>query len=593
MASDDESVLTEFDELDERTPEATEYKLHNTLKPPRATTYTTQALYEQIHNGDVELDPEYQRGVVWKDEKQIKIIDSILRNFYIPPVILAYRVEDDGTESRTCIDGKQRLTSIHKFMDGQIPHRDHYTGQLFWFKDNGDNRGRGKKTLLPEALQKTFCNRQIVCVEYIDLKDSDERDIFKRVQLGVALTAAEKMNVISTPRADFIRLLMERYLTTETLGNPEIPWNMTRGTDFKCLASSVYCLSKPEQTTWSGVVQVENWLGEKKNGTSRATKKKGGKKKKRAEDGDDDDDDDYDENAGIPLPESFRRKVIDTFEVMVQLANNKKYKQAFRPSQAADNISPIEMCGIAILVFHVYVSPPGNSPTRGEDRVSLQRLSDLILMLRAFLHKTHKDVRQNARVGKDMLQFCMDAAADPDEFFHTHSELLGWKAPVKTRRVVASSAASNKRKKNAGNQSDDDMDVEAQQPPKRTRTLTQGARKSTGGRAPPTPSGPSSSSRKSPPNPQMLPSPDPTSAPASAVKAESDPLFQAQAQMFPYLNEAQLKELYQHRVHMMAGSGMQMDPNMMAFLSSQQVLPFMSQSSVSGVNGGTGRQGPG
>lgn len=50
--------------------------------------------------------------------KQIGLIDSIFRNFYIPPVIFAVEKDEDGEELRVCVDGKQRLTSISKFMDG-------------------------------------------------------------------------------------------------------------------------------------------------------------------------------------------------------------------------------------------------------------------------------------------------------------------------------------------------------------------------------------------------------------------------------------------------------------------------------------------
>jgi hypothetical protein len=60
---------------------------------------------------DIDLIPE---DVVWPETKQIMIIDSIFRNFYIPPVIFAVKVHDDGSETKTCIDGKQRLTSIHR-----------------------------------------------------------------------------------------------------------------------------------------------------------------------------------------------------------------------------------------------------------------------------------------------------------------------------------------------------------------------------------------------------------------------------------------------------------------------------------------------
>lgn len=49
----------------------------------------------------------------------VHLIDSIFRNFYIPPIIFAVHT-DEGVEVRVCVDGKQRLTSIQKFFDGQV-----------------------------------------------------------------------------------------------------------------------------------------------------------------------------------------------------------------------------------------------------------------------------------------------------------------------------------------------------------------------------------------------------------------------------------------------------------------------------------------
>lgn len=54
---------------------------------------------------------EYQREVVWNDDQMRGLIDSLLGNFYVPPVLIAVNSE---TLKRTCIDGKQRLTAIHK-----------------------------------------------------------------------------------------------------------------------------------------------------------------------------------------------------------------------------------------------------------------------------------------------------------------------------------------------------------------------------------------------------------------------------------------------------------------------------------------------
>ena len=50
----------------------------------------------------------------------MEIIDSLFHNFYVPPVIFAVMRDEEGEEVRVCVDGKQRLTSIVKFLDGHV-----------------------------------------------------------------------------------------------------------------------------------------------------------------------------------------------------------------------------------------------------------------------------------------------------------------------------------------------------------------------------------------------------------------------------------------------------------------------------------------
>lgn len=59
-------------------------------------------------------------AVVWPEQKQVKLLDSIYRNFYVPPIVFAVSRDRNGELTRMCVDGKQRLTSIQKFMDGQV-----------------------------------------------------------------------------------------------------------------------------------------------------------------------------------------------------------------------------------------------------------------------------------------------------------------------------------------------------------------------------------------------------------------------------------------------------------------------------------------
>jgi hypothetical protein len=80
---------------------------------------------DQIHGSDINLEPDYQRGqsplcfclqlglimsildVVWPEGKQIGIIDSVFRNFYIPPVIF-------GTSRHYCAYGFAYVRSISR-----------------------------------------------------------------------------------------------------------------------------------------------------------------------------------------------------------------------------------------------------------------------------------------------------------------------------------------------------------------------------------------------------------------------------------------------------------------------------------------------
>lgn len=58
--------------------------------------------------------------VVWPEAKQSKLLDSIYRNYYVPPIVFDVYKDEDGEEVMRCVDGKQRLTSIQKFFDGQV-----------------------------------------------------------------------------------------------------------------------------------------------------------------------------------------------------------------------------------------------------------------------------------------------------------------------------------------------------------------------------------------------------------------------------------------------------------------------------------------
>lgn len=65
----------------------------------------------------IKVNIEYQRGVIYSIEKQAAVIESILKDFAIPSIVLWKNIEDNTYD---VIDGKQRLTSIFLFLSGNL-----------------------------------------------------------------------------------------------------------------------------------------------------------------------------------------------------------------------------------------------------------------------------------------------------------------------------------------------------------------------------------------------------------------------------------------------------------------------------------------
>jgi hypothetical protein len=74
----------------------------------------------------LELNPSYQRGNVWTDKESSELIDSVLRGIPLPSIILNQRL---GDESLEIVDGKQRLTSILRFV-GSHPDAIRFVAQM-------------------------------------------------------------------------------------------------------------------------------------------------------------------------------------------------------------------------------------------------------------------------------------------------------------------------------------------------------------------------------------------------------------------------------------------------------------------------------
>lgn len=79
----------------------------------KVTTWTIKWFMDLADAGRLELNPSYQRDVVWATSDSQKLLDSVLRGIPLPSIILNQRRQSRVQE---IVDGKQRLTAILRFM---------------------------------------------------------------------------------------------------------------------------------------------------------------------------------------------------------------------------------------------------------------------------------------------------------------------------------------------------------------------------------------------------------------------------------------------------------------------------------------------
>jgi hypothetical protein len=85
----------------------------------RKAEFSMFELHRRWQDGVLRLDPDFQRTFVWPEEKQIKLVESVLALIPLPVIYLS-----DNGDSLEVVDGQQRLTSLFAFMEGRFADRE-------------------------------------------------------------------------------------------------------------------------------------------------------------------------------------------------------------------------------------------------------------------------------------------------------------------------------------------------------------------------------------------------------------------------------------------------------------------------------------
>lgn len=175
--------------------------------------YSVQDIVDKIRNGDIDLNPDYQRNYVWaaNDSSQNKcsrLIESLLLNIPIPVIYFAEQVE---TLKYEVIDGQQRLYTFVRFLQNKFALKD------LTIRDDVNGKSYSQ---LAHRDRDEIRKRSIRAI--VILNESDEEikyEVFERLNLGsVQLTPQEiRNNTLRGPFNDLLKELAKRPLFKEML----------------------------------------------------------------------------------------------------------------------------------------------------------------------------------------------------------------------------------------------------------------------------------------------------------------------------------------------------------------------------------------
>lgn len=171
----------EIEGLDPDTGSWGDYPLDDLLI--RHENRTIHDVIRRIDQSTYVMDPDFQRDFIWPEDKQSKLIESVIMRIPLP---VFYMAEDD--EGRmVVVDGLQRLSTFRRFVKDELrlklPDRDELNGRRFC-------------DLSPKIQNRVEDCNLIFYIIDSKVPEQARLDIFERVNGGVPLTRQQMRNCL-------------------------------------------------------------------------------------------------------------------------------------------------------------------------------------------------------------------------------------------------------------------------------------------------------------------------------------------------------------------------------------------------------------
>jgi hypothetical protein len=199
MATEDDEPKIYGDDPGESEDFSEEIPKEDRVLRTQAYDKSISDIVAMMANGDVVLDPEYQRNYVWDNRKASLLVESILLNVPIPVIYVSE--DDDGRWN--VVDGLQRLNSLKRFFDGEFKLR----GLEVLTEINGETY----KTLNPRSARTLRNGILRMILIFKESHPEIKYDIFMRLNRGaVKLNEQELRNCLYRGKLNLLVMRLRR-----------------------------------------------------------------------------------------------------------------------------------------------------------------------------------------------------------------------------------------------------------------------------------------------------------------------------------------------------------------------------------------------
>lgn len=162
-----------------------------------------ETLVGRIKNEDIDLQPDFQRGEVWSQPKQRRLIDSVLRDWHVPPI---HVVQHPDTKKQDVLDGQQRLAAIRDFVNGLFS----VDGKIEPIDAEIEKLDGLRYAELPPEWKRQFDQFTIRVFRIVDFAPEEPAELFFRLNQPVSLTSAEQRNAFFGPVRSQVKELVDK-----------------------------------------------------------------------------------------------------------------------------------------------------------------------------------------------------------------------------------------------------------------------------------------------------------------------------------------------------------------------------------------------